>query len=71
MALIDQHNNSSALPSIGNYVIGGGAGTLDFVQRPCLFTRAGLLENAALVIKLPVPLRSAVTMVGRCWMAPV
>lgn len=44
----------------GNYVIGGGAGTLDFVQRPCLFTRAGLLENAALVIKLPVPLRSAV-----------
>lgn len=44
----------------GNHVIGGGAGTLDFVQRPCLFTRAGLLENAALVVKLPVPLGSAV-----------
>jgi hypothetical protein len=44
----------------GNYVIGGGAGMLDFVQRPCLFTRAGLLEDAALVIKLPVPMRSAV-----------
>lgn len=44
----------------GNYVIGGGAGTLDFVQRPCLFARAGLLANAALVVKLPVPLRSAV-----------
>lgn len=44
----------------GNYVIGGGAGTLDFVQRPCLFTRAGLLQNAALVVKLPIPMRCAV-----------
>ena len=44
----------------GNHVIGGGAGSLDFVQRPCLFTRAGLLDNAALVVKLPVPMRSAV-----------
>lgn len=44
----------------GNHVIGGGAGTIDFVQRPCLFTRAGLLQDAAVVVKLPIPMRSAV-----------
>jgi hypothetical protein len=44
----------------GNCVIGGGAGTLDFIQRPCLFTRAGLLQDAALVVKLPIPMCCAV-----------
>lgn len=44
----------------GNHVIGGGAGSLDFIQRPCLFTRAGLLQDAALVVKLPIPMRCAV-----------
>lgn len=44
----------------GCNVVGGGAGTLDFVQKPCLFTRAGLIEDAALVVRLPVPMRSAV-----------
>lgn len=44
----------------GSHVVGGGAGTLDFVQKPCLFTRAGLIEDAVLVVRLPVPMRSAV-----------
>jgi len=41
-------------------VIGGGAGSIDFIQRPCVFSRAGLLMNTALVVQLPVPMRCAV-----------
>lgn len=29
--------------------IGGGAGSLDFVQRPCLLTNGGMLEDAAVI----------------------
>lgn len=36
--------------------IGGGAGSLDFVQKPCLFTENGIVEDAALIIELPLPL---------------
>lgn len=43
----------------GNRVIGGGAGFADFIQRPCLFTPEGLIQDAALVIKLPVQLSNA------------
>lgn len=35
--------------------IGGGAGSLSFVQRPCLITPTGLKEDAALVARLPMP----------------
>lgn len=35
--------------------IGGGAGSLSFVQRPCLITPTGLKEDAALVVRLPIP----------------
>jgi hypothetical protein len=41
-------------------VIGGGAGALDFKQRPCVFSRSGLLKNAALVVQLPIPMHCAV-----------
>lgn len=34
--------------------IGGGAGSLSFKQKPCLITPEGLLENAAVVAKLPI-----------------
>jgi hypothetical protein len=34
--------------------IGGGAGSLSFEQEPCLFTNAGLLQDAALVVRLPI-----------------
>lgn len=44
----------------GSHVIGGGAGSMDFIRRPCLFTRAGLLQDAALVVKLSIPMRCAV-----------
>jgi hypothetical protein len=36
--------------------IGGGAGSLDFIQKPCLFTENGIAEDAALIIELPSPL---------------
>jgi len=34
-----------------NY-IGGGAGSLSFVQKPCLFTNAGLLQDSAILAML-------------------
>ncbi len=37
-----------------NY-IGGGAGSLSFRQQPCLITPEGLLQDAAVVAKLPLP----------------
>ncbi len=36
--------------------IGGGAGSLDFIQKPCIFTENGIAEDAALIIELPLPL---------------
>lgn len=36
-----------------NY-IGGGAGSLSFVQRPCLFTNAGLIGDAAVLAMIDV-----------------
>ncbi|MFW2372573.1 MAG: FIST signal transduction protein [Gammaproteobacteria bacterium] len=43
----------------GLQVIGGGAGSLDFVHRPCLFSNRGMLQDAALVISLSNGMRSA------------
>jgi len=36
----------------GINVAGGGAGNLDFIQNPCLFTNQGLQKNAVLLITL-------------------
>ncbi|MGB0132798.1 FIST signal transduction protein, partial [Dokdonella sp.] len=33
-------------------VVGGGAGYLDFIQRPCLFCPEGMVEDAALLVAL-------------------
>jgi hypothetical protein len=41
-------------------VIGGGAGAIDFKQRPCVFSRQGLLMNVALVVQMPIPIHCAV-----------
>ncbi|MFO1389910.1 FIST signal transduction protein [Cellvibrio sp.] len=41
-------------------VIGGGCGAIDFRQRPCVFSRQGLLMNSALVVQMPVPIHCAV-----------
>jgi FIST N domain./FIST C domain. len=30
--------------------VGGGAGSLDFIQKPCLFSNKGMLEDAALIV---------------------
>ena len=43
----------------GLQVIGGGAGSLDFIQQPCLFCNQGFIEDAAVVAFLPVPLSTA------------
>lgn len=39
---------------IGTQVMGGGAGTLDMVQRPCLLTNRGMLVDAAIIAGFPV-----------------
>jgi len=41
-------------------IAGGGAGNLDFIQRPCLFTNNGLLANAVLLVNLPSKLTTSV-----------
>lgn len=35
--------------------VGGGAGSLSFVQKPCLLCAEGLLQDAALLVRLPMP----------------
>ena len=35
-------------------MIGGGAGHLDLVQRPCLLTNQGMLEDSAVLVSLPM-----------------
>lgn len=37
---------------LGGYphYLGGGAGSMDFVQRPCVFSQDGLLQNAAVIL---------------------
>jgi hypothetical protein len=44
----------------GITIAGGGAGNLDFIQRPCLFTNKGLLANAVLLVNLPSKLTTGV-----------
>jgi hypothetical protein len=40
-------------------VVGAGAGHIDLVQRPCLLSNSGLLEDAALLVALPFGLDHA------------
>jgi hypothetical protein len=47
-ALFDEHGLAI------NY-LGGGAGSLSMQQKPCLFTNAGMLEDAALLLQLAWP----------------
>ena len=35
-------------------MVGGGAGHLDLIQRPCLFSNQGMLEDSALLVSLPM-----------------
>jgi hypothetical protein len=44
----------------GRDLVGCGAGSLDFVQKPCLFTNRGLIKDAAVVIGLPFALSRGV-----------
>jgi len=47
-ALFDEHGLAI------NY-LGGGAGSLSMRQKPCLFTNAGMLEDAAILLQLSWP----------------
>lgn len=40
---------------VENNFIGGGAGSLSMQQKPCLFTNAGMLEDAAVILQLDWP----------------
>ncbi|MBI3608964.1 MAG: FIST C-terminal domain-containing protein [Nitrospirae bacterium] len=40
----------------GPDIVGCGAGSLDFIQKPCLFTNDGLVKDAGVVIGLPFTL---------------
>ncbi|TYK64334.1 FIST signal transduction protein [Colwellia echini] len=44
----------------GISIVGGGAGYIDFIQRPCLFTNQGLTSNAVLLVTLPSKLTAQV-----------
>ncbi len=46
-------NTFHEVAGIGSDTIGGGAGSLDFVQRPCLLTNEGMLQDAAVIATLP------------------
>ncbi len=46
-------NTFHEVAGVGSDTIGGGAGSLDFVQRPCLFTNDGMLQDAAVIATLP------------------
>ena len=35
-------------------IVGAGAGYLDFIQRPCLFSNQGLLQNAVQLLAMPI-----------------
>jgi hypothetical protein len=48
----------------GITVIGGGAGFLDFVPRPCIFTNEGLINDAVQIVGLPKPLSRSI---GHGW----
>ena len=41
----------------GADIVGCGAGTLDFVQKPCVMTNDGLLKDAAIVTEFPFEVR--------------
>ncbi|WP_198555496.1 FIST signal transduction protein [Colwellia sp. 75C3] len=44
----------------GINIAGGGAGSLDFIQRPCIFTNQGIHSNAVLLVTLPRKLNTSV-----------
>lgn len=41
-------------------IAGGGAGHLDFIQKPCIFTNQGLLSDTIQLVGLPYPLNIGV-----------
>ncbi|ALO33361.1 hypothetical protein CMT41_00525 [Colwellia sp. MT41] len=44
----------------GINIAGGGAGSLDFIQRPCIYSNQGLHSNVALLVTLPSKLNIGV-----------
>ena len=47
---------------LGNVkIIGGGAGSLDFIQRPCIFSNEGVLQDATQLVAIKSPLSLGVS----------
>lgn len=46
-----------AITEKSSTAIGCGAGSIDFVQRPCLFTNKGMIFDAALIAAIPTPFK--------------
>ncbi len=42
-------------------IVGGGAGNLDFVKKPCVFTNQGLVDDIIQLVALPTTLTSGAT----------
>jgi len=49
-----------SVTGVGCDTVGAGAGSLDFIQKPCLFTNNGLIQDAAIVTAYPKKLHSGV-----------
>ena len=39
---------------MNRHFLGGGAGSLDFIQKPCLFSNAGVLTDSAQLVGMPM-----------------
>lgn len=49
-----------SVTGVGCNTVGAGAGSLDFIQKPCLFTNTGLIQDAAIVAAYPKKLHSGI-----------
>jgi hypothetical protein len=49
---------------MNRHYLGGGAGSLDFIQKPCLFSNAGVLMDSAQLVGMPM---SSGVEVGHGW----
>lgn len=54
----------------GIHIAGGGAGNVDFIQRPCIFTNQGIHSNVILLVTLPTKLTTSVAHGWRIFQGP-
>jgi hypothetical protein len=54
----------------GINIAGGGAGNIDFIQRPCIFTNQGIHSNVVLLVSLPTKLTTSIAHGWRIFQGP-